>query len=238
MTCIVPVTDGQTVVIGGDSALTGGHELRLDGEPKVFRVGSYVMGFTTSLRMGQILRYGVKFPDPPEAPKDDELLHFMVTEFVEAVREAFAAKGFAKTARFAAPGDPSVTEEGQERGGVFVVGVAGQIFEIRQDYHVGRPATPYTAIGQGALIALGALHALAPFEDLSLRARATRALEASQEYCSAVRGPFHFVDLPPVTPCSAGRALSATPPAGNSGCRSSARSTSPSVRSPSRTAFR
>jgi len=172
MTCIVTVTDGQTVVIGGDSALTGGHELRLAGEPKVFRVGSYVMGFTTSLRMGQILRYGVKFPDPPEAPKDDELLHFMVTEFVEAVREAFAAKGFAKTARFAAPGDPSVTEEGQERGRVFVAGVAGQIFEVRQDYHVARPATPYTAIGRGVLIALGALHALAPFEDLSLRARA------------------------------------------------------------------
>jgi len=196
MTTIVSVTDRQSVVIGGDSAAVGGNELRLRADPKVFRVRSFAIGFTSSFRMGQILRYCAQLPDPPPEPTEDELELFMVTEFVSAVRHAFMEQGFAKTARSAAPGDPSVTEEGQERGGLFLVGVAGQIFEIRQDYQVARPAALYYAVGHGALIALGALHALESYQDLSLRERALRALEASEAYCSAVRGPFHFVELP------------------------------------------
>ena len=35
-------------------------------------------------------------------------------------------------------GEPNVTEEGQEVGGLFLLGVAGQIFEIREDYQVAR----------------------------------------------------------------------------------------------------
>ena len=65
MTCIVAVTDGQTVVIGGDSAGAAGQELRIRADPKVFLVGSFAIGFTTSFRMGQILRYSAHLPEPP-----------------------------------------------------------------------------------------------------------------------------------------------------------------------------
>ena len=197
MTCIVAVTDGQTVVIGGDSAAASGQELRIRADPKVFLVGShYAIGFTTSFRMGQILRYGTHLPEPPPEIGRDELDRFMVAELVPAVRQAFADHGFAKTARFASPGEASVTEEGQEVGGLFLVGVAGQIFEIRRDYHIARPAVPYSAVGFGSLVALGALHALESCEDLSLKERAAMALAASEAYSPSVRGPFHFVELP------------------------------------------
>ncbi len=105
--------------------------------------------------------------------------------------------GFAKTARFTSPGEPSLTEEGQDVGGLFLIGVAGQIFEIRQDYQFARPAAPYSAVGSGASVPLGALHALEAVPDLSLRERAAMALEAAEAYSAAVRGPFHFVELPP-----------------------------------------
>jgi len=195
MTCIVAVTDGETVVLGGDSAAVGGYELRLRTDRKVFQVGSYAIGFTTSFRMGQILRYETKLPEPPEKATPDELERFVVTEMVPAIRRSFAEHGFAKTARFTSPRDASVTEEGQEVGGLFLVGVAGQIFEIRQDYQVGRPAASYSAVGFGAPVALGALYVLESFPDLSLQERATKALAAAESYSAVVRGPFHFVEL-------------------------------------------
>jgi len=196
MTCIVAITDGQVVTLGGDSAGVGGHELRLRADRKVFQVGSYAVGFTTSFRMGQILRYGTDLPEPPPDAGADELERFIVTEFIPTVRRSFADHGFAKKARFTSSGEGGVTEEGQDVGGLFLVGVAGQIFEVRQDYQVARPAVAYSAIGLGAPVALGALHALELVPDLSLKERATRALQAAEAFSAVVRGPFRFVELP------------------------------------------
>jgi hypothetical protein len=196
MTSIAMMTDGKTVVLGGDSAALNGYELRVRAEPKVFRAGSYAIGFTTSFRMGQILRYCTELPEPPAGAGPEELERFIVTDFIATVRSSFAEHGFAKTARFTSTGPSSVTEEGQDVGGQFLVAVAGQIFEIHQDYHVGRPATPYAAFGLGAAVALGAFYALESMPDLSLRERVVKALEASEAHSSGVRGPFDFVELP------------------------------------------
>lgn len=194
MTCIVALTDGERVLIGGDSAGTNGHELRLRTDAKVFRAGPYGLGFTSSFRMGQILRYETELPEPPTNTDAEELERFMVTEFVETVRQAFSDKGFAKTARYASPALPGLTEEGQAIGGTFLVGVAGQVFEIMNDFQVSRPSRPYSAVGKGALVALGALHALEDGE-MSLRERGEAALVASEAYCSYVREPFRFVEV-------------------------------------------
>lgn len=195
MTCIVALTDGQTVVLGGDSAGVGGRELRLRADRKVFQLGSYAIGFTTSFRMGQILRYGTDFPEPPSNPGPDELERFLVSELVPVVRRSFSDHGFAKTARVASRGAEGVTEEGQDFGGLFLIGVAGHLFEIQHDYQVARPLAPYSAVGRGAPAALGALHALESVPGLSQRQRAARALAAAEAYSAAVRGPFHFIEL-------------------------------------------
>lgn len=197
MTCIVAISDGDTVILGADSAGTGGFDLRLRADRKVFTTGRYAIGFTTSFRMGQILRYETDLPEPPNNSSPDDLERFFVTDFVPAVRRSFADHGFAKTARFNLPGESSVTEEGQEVGGLFLVGVAGQVFEIRPDYHLARPLVPYSAVGFGSNIALGALHALSDVSDLSLEEKASKALLAAEAYSTVVRGPFHFVETPP-----------------------------------------
>ena len=104
MTAIVILTDGKRVVLGGDSAATGGYEVRLRADEKVFRSGSYGIGFTSSYRMGQILRYKTELPEPPRGVGPDELHRFLVTEFVGTVRQAFAEHGFSKRTRFPSPG--------------------------------------------------------------------------------------------------------------------------------------
>lgn len=195
MTCIVAAADGKEVVLGGDTL--GSHSRGSDGIPradaKVFRSGPYVIGFTTSYRMGQILRYLTTFPDPPEDHASDALERFFVAEFVPAIKQSFQEHGFDLKASFPSTGKEDFQIQGVQVGGLFIVGVNGHVFEIREDFQVSRPAAPYSAIGTGAPVAHGALHALATAKDISLQDRVKIALSASQTYCTVVRAPFHFV---------------------------------------------
>ena len=56
MTCIAGLVHDGAVYLAGDSAGCSGWDLTVRADPKVFVSGSYVMGFTTSFRMGQLLR--------------------------------------------------------------------------------------------------------------------------------------------------------------------------------------
>ena len=192
MTAIIAVTDRTTVVLAGDSAgVNGKGEVHLREEPKVFLRDGYAIGFTTSFRMGQILRYEANLPKPPD---DDDLHSFMVTMFVPAIREAFAEHGFAKSMNRGERSDKKHYEElGQAAGGRFAVGIRGSIFIIEEDFHVGRPTLGYAALGSGSSVAHGALFALP--ESVPLRERARRALEAAAEHTSGVRPPFTFIEL-------------------------------------------
>ena len=128
MTCIVGLVDDGRVWMGGDSAGVAGWDLTVRADRKVFRNGPYVMGFTSSFRMGQLLRHGFEPPSPPEQPGDLEA--FMATTFIDAVRERLKAGGWA------------VKNLEQEQGGTFLVGVSGRLFEIGSDYQVGYRRRP------------------------------------------------------------------------------------------------
>src|SRR5690242_15173484 len=85
MTCIVGLVaaDGR-VHLGGDSAGIAGYDLTVRKDPKVFRVGEFAVGFTSSFRMGQLLRFAFT---PP--PIEGDLDAYMVTTFVNALRDCF-----------------------------------------------------------------------------------------------------------------------------------------------------
>src|SRR2546430_1004120 len=99
--------------MGGDSAGVSGWGLVVRADHKVFRNGPYVMGFTSSFRMGQLLRWGFDPPAPPDCRGDLE--SFMATTFVDAVRGRLKAGGWAKK------------DSEQEQGGTFLVGVCGRL---------------------------------------------------------------------------------------------------------------
>jgi hypothetical protein len=182
MTCIVAVRSKTGVIIGGDSAGVAGYRLNVRSDPKVFRCGPFAMGFTSSFRMGQILAHGFEPPKPPK--KGDALYRYMVNDFVEALRTALKAKGFA------------VVNNGQETGGTFLVGIRRRIFQIESDYQVGENAYGFDAVGCGAEIAMGALYT----DRYGIRHNpqwyAKRALMAAEALNAGVRGPFRFVETP------------------------------------------
>ncbi len=177
MTCIVGVAHQGKVFIGGDSAGVGGYDVTMRADRKVFRNGDFLIGFTSSFRMGQLLQYA--FVPPPRYPKKD-LMAYMVTDFAKSVRDCLKTGGFARK------------DAEAENGGIFLVGCEGRLFRVDCDYQVGESASGYDAVGCGENYAKGVLFftkKLAPEE------RVLPALEAAAEHSAGVRGPFHIESI-------------------------------------------
>jgi ATP-dependent protease HslVU (ClpYQ) peptidase subunit len=174
MTCIAGIVDNDgTVYIGGDSAGVAGLDLWIRADKKVFKNGPFIMGFTSSFRMGQLLQHSLK---PPKYYGDIDIEKFMVTQFINAVRTCLKDGGFAEK-------DKEV-----ERGGTFLVGFNGKLFRIEGDYQVGESACNFDACGCGQSFAMGAFYAT---EGKPAKERVLTALEAAERFSAGVRRPFH-----------------------------------------------
>ncbi len=171
MTCIVGVIDKGRVWMGGDSAGVSGDSIAYRKDPKVFKVGEFLFGFTSSFRMGQLLQFKFK---PPER-KNQTHYRYMVTTFVDEIKKCFKENGYQRTS------------DGRDSGGEFLVGYQGHLFHIESDYQVGESRFEYDACGAGEEYALGALHATGDTEG---RARVKAALVASELFCASVARPF------------------------------------------------
>jgi ATP-dependent protease HslVU (ClpYQ) peptidase subunit len=172
MTCIVGLVHEGKVYIGGDSAGVAGYDLTVRRDPKVFRNGPFLMGFTGSFRMGQLLRYAFT---PPAHPDGMEVHRYLCTIFTDAIRECFKAGGYAKK------------ESEQESGGFYLLGYQGHLFRMEGDYQVGDAADDFDAVGYGEQIARGALYATFGFPPL---VRMNLALNAAERMSAGVRSPF------------------------------------------------
>jgi ATP-dependent protease HslVU (ClpYQ) peptidase subunit len=167
MTCIVGYVDNGIVYIGGDSAGSTDEIIRERVDKKVFRVQDFLIGFTTSFRMGQLLQHKLKVPK--QKCKSD--FKFMCTVFIDSVKMVF--------------------KEDNMKGN-FLVGYRGVLYDIEEDFQVAMVAEKYNAVGSGSQYALGALHALVDTlgDDESPITIVTAALEASARFNPFVQGPF------------------------------------------------
>ena len=177
MTCIVGLVAKNNVYIGADSASVAGWTSRVTRLPKVFRRGPFLMGYTTSFRMGQLLQHSLMVP-PQGEERDD--MRFMVTTFVECVRMLLKERGVAKI------------EANSESGGQFLVGYRGRLYSVQQDFQVNEMADGFDAVGSGAEYALGAL---ASTRGLAPTVRLKKALEVSAHFNMAVSPPFFVRSL-------------------------------------------
>lgn len=175
MTCIVGLEHDKGVTLGVDSAASDGETLTRRADEKLFTVGPYMFAFCGSFRMGQLLRYSLT---PPELPAQDMDRH-MATTFVDAVRDCLAAGGYAQF------------KNNVERGGTFLVAVAGTLYEVEDDYQVARQAKPYMAEGCGIHFALGSLHTTEDY-DFTPDQRVRMALAAAAEFSPFVSAPFRI----------------------------------------------
>jgi ATP-dependent protease HslVU (ClpYQ) peptidase subunit len=172
MTCIVGISHRGRVYMGGDSAAVQGWTRRKTALKKVFRRGPFLIGYTSSFRMGQLLEHHLDVPKQA-AGQDD--MAYMVTGFIESVRKLLKDKGFAKV------------ESNSETGGQFLVGYRGQLYTVHRDFQVGHVADGMDAVGSGREYALGSLYAL---DKLGPTTRIKRALAITAYFNAAVAPPF------------------------------------------------
>lgn len=179
MTCIVGIQHAGKVYIAGDSLGSNYVSSVERGDSKVFRNGSYIFGFTSSFRMGQIIRYGFT---PPEC-HDWDVERFMSTTFVKAIKEGFKEHGY---------GTDKV-------GGTFLVGYRGRLFKIQDDFQVGWNALPFDSCGSGAEVATGSLYstmALDPDHSKnSIEQKLDIALDAATAFNPFVGGAHNHINL-------------------------------------------
>lgn len=178
MTCVIGIARDGKIVMGADSAGVGTLDLRIRKDPKVFKNGDFLIGFTTSFRMGQLLRFAFNPPKPKEGQDD---YAYLCTEFIDAVRACLATGGF------------KTVDKNVETGGIFLVGYRGHIYRIDNDFQVGIPATDFEAVGCGESYAIGAVAALIdsnkPIQDI-----VATALEIAEHNSAGVRGPFTIIE--------------------------------------------
>lgn len=177
MTCIVGVADGKKVSLGADSCGSDGWLAVTRRDSKLFRKDEFLIGFTTSFRMGQLLEYATTLPKPPN--DSESLFGFMCTQFVDSIRSSLKLGGW------------SEKEKDKESGGTFLVGIRGRLFRVDSDYQVMESSFGFDAVGKGAQVAMGALHAT---KGEVTSARLQKALEASEALCESVRPPFLFLE--------------------------------------------
>jgi hypothetical protein len=178
MTCIVGLESEGRVWIGGDrAAVESSHFLTHCEQPKIFRRGEMVFGYTSSFRMGQLLQYRLTIPEIGEGQPLDE---YMVTSFIDAVRACLKEGGYTRV------------DCERETIGTFLVGVRGHLYVVDDDYNVRRDNGGFNAVGSGLSVALGSMHSTAKLR-MHPRERIAMALEAASTFVTTVRGPFDVI---------------------------------------------
>lgn len=176
MTCIIAIEHKGKVFIGADSSSNSNWDQQVTSLSKVFISGHFIIGYTSSFRMGQLLEFNLAVPEHKEGSD----LQYLVTQFVPAVRECLKSGGFTRV------------EWNQESGGSFIVGYKGKAYKVFSDFQVNRMAQGYAAVGSGEQYALGAL---ATMKIANPELAIKKALAVAGQFCSAVCGPYHVLSL-------------------------------------------
>lgn len=178
MTCIVGLIHNDKVYIGGDSASTGNYQIT-NNQPKVFKVGDFIFGCTTSFRMIQLLRYS--FTPPPKNKKVD-IHEYLCTDFVNAIIKLFKENDFI------------TRQENQELvGGTFLIGYKNRLFKIDEDFSVQESVDTFDSCGSGQEFALGALKAVNSLFINNPENLIRTALMTAEHFDQNVKAPFHII---------------------------------------------
>jgi ATP-dependent protease HslVU (ClpYQ) peptidase subunit len=172
MTCIVALKHEGAVWMGADSAGVGGYSMHLRKDPKIYRVGSMLLGFTSSFRMGQLLGYKLKMPDHDPRMAAEK---WMATEFIDACRTCFKDGGWMRK------------DHDVEEGGFFLVAYQGRVFHVMSDLQVAETLDDYAATGCGVDLALGSLFSSAGQDP---NERVLLSLRAAAHFSAGVAEPF------------------------------------------------
>lgn len=179
MSCVVAMTNGKTVWMGGDSAVTDNETVTIVNNRKVVLVGDILLGHVGGLRPGQVIEHTKSL----QRKRGNKPVDQYVYEWLEAARSQVI-----KVCPFDSEDEEDLGT--QDPDVTFLLGHAGRIYLVDRSWTLIDVAATYFAIGLGAPFAMGALTQLAnqPEEDA-----VRTALEVSALFCPSVAAPFYVL---------------------------------------------
>lgn len=148
MTCIVGIEAQELgnpcIVMGADRICYGWEESYDSTESKIvnFVLGqtNIFVGYTSSFRFGQIIKYHFIPPRPKEELRREmELLRYLHKDFVPALRRTLEQQNFSE-----------IKDNVSDSDSTALIGIAGRIFCLQHDYSILRSTRGYYSIGSGA----------------------------------------------------------------------------------------
>jgi ATP-dependent protease HslVU (ClpYQ) peptidase subunit len=172
MTCIVGISDGDTVYIGGDRGSSDGSSILPLTRPKVAYNSDYLIGYSGSQGIGELAHF-IKMP-----PITNDIHKGLRTTFIKTLKDAIEEYGNASHL--------------EDNSTDWLIGVNGKLFEVSsEDWHISE--FEYSAIGSGGPIALGSLHTSRNWKDQEKRIR--YALQAAVDINPSCLSPIDIYTL-------------------------------------------
>jgi len=184
MTCIAGICQDRKVWIGADTASAAGWRVRSTWLSKVFQVGEYLIGYTSSFRMGQILQYHLEVKPQADADGQHDDLRHLVADFVPSARDCLEQHWY------------SEIKTKQEPGGTFLLGYRGRLYRVDSDFQIVPSRDNFDACGCGedyALATLKTMHDLLP--NIRPPEQIYMALKTAEHFSGGVKGPFDVLSV-------------------------------------------
>lgn len=170
MTCISAVVKNGHVYMAGDLMGSNGFTKKVYPDTKVFKNGDFLIGYTSSFRMGQILQYNWSQPPRLEGVTDREYLQIDV---IESMRECFNNYGFGEF------------KDGEHQGGTFLIGYKGELYEMQSNFSILKNES-FAAVGSGQYHAEAALLLLTQDPDFDPKDVLTASIYAASYFTTSV----------------------------------------------------
>lgn len=180
MTVIIALEneEDKKVYLGGDSYCSSGIILDKCDTPKVFKIGPFGVGVCGSVKAEQILVKVLKQATKNKKKFSREWIENELTKLVWKEMEKSGVLG--PEGRM--PDDSS-----------FIIAYDGKAYIFQSDFSIIRSPRGYQAIGAGTSFAKGAMEVLHKEKSLSPEEKVRRGLEASENLCALVMGPFTII---------------------------------------------
>jgi len=175
MTCIAGLVEDGVVYLGGDGAASTDTDKYAISNPKVFMNKNFLIGYSASFRMGQLLQY--KFV-PPKHRKSKNDLAYLTTDFIDYIKICFSNNEF--------------DESNADVGGDFLLGYKGNLYSIENTLHVLKSIHNFNAIGSGSSYAIGSMFSTKGQDPIK---RIKMALDVASAFSPGVSPPFTILKL-------------------------------------------
>ena len=171
MSCIVAISDGKRVHMACESAATSTDgDRRLIVPNKIIKNGNYLIGFSGSIRVKQLL--GPRFFTPPKNILD--FPNSLVAHLEDKKALSFTEE---QTIMFLCN---------------IIIAQKHKMYEILSDFQLNEPVVDYVTVGAGAHYAFGSLATTLELGGINIKERLVLALNAACLYSSDCKGPYQF----------------------------------------------